>query len=216
MILRGAFEVAGREGLDGMSMPGLAAHLNVGVTSIYWYFRNKEDLLRQMYVTASQSLGQLLPSPHDFTPEQWREYLFRRNQQVRAIYAENDLLADLVLHRHAGHSGVRTPATYGAVEAELAYLVEAGFPLMTAWNIYSCLSMFTHGVVINDQARRRSGYPPEGLEQLSMLDVPNVPLLSRLVSEEGVTIDMTGNAFEAGLNMILDWAETTLATENGH
>ncbi|MGB8792028.1 MAG: helix-turn-helix domain-containing protein, partial [Mycobacterium sp.] len=47
-IINGAFEVANEASVDGLSMPLLAKHLDVGVTSIYWYFRKKDDLLNAM------------------------------------------------------------------------------------------------------------------------------------------------------------------------
>jgi len=47
-ILTGAFEVAAHVSIDNLSMPVLARHLDVGVTSIYWYFRRKDELLDAM------------------------------------------------------------------------------------------------------------------------------------------------------------------------
>ena len=47
-ILKGAFDVAAQVSIDKLSMPVLAKHLDVGVTSIYWYFRRKDDLLDAM------------------------------------------------------------------------------------------------------------------------------------------------------------------------
>jgi AcrR family transcriptional regulator len=47
-ILNGAFEIAADVSIDNLSMPVLAKHLDVGVTSIYWYFRRKDDLLDAM------------------------------------------------------------------------------------------------------------------------------------------------------------------------
>jgi AcrR family transcriptional regulator len=47
-ILNGAFEVAAEVSVDHLSMPLLAKHLDVGVTSIYWYFRKRDDLLDAM------------------------------------------------------------------------------------------------------------------------------------------------------------------------
>ena len=44
-IINGAFEVATEVSIDNLSMPQLARHLDVGVTSIYWYFRKKDELL---------------------------------------------------------------------------------------------------------------------------------------------------------------------------
>jgi AcrR family transcriptional regulator len=47
-ILNGASEVAAEVAIDNLSMPLLARHLDVGVTSIYWYFRKKNELLDAM------------------------------------------------------------------------------------------------------------------------------------------------------------------------
>ena len=47
-IIKGAFELAEQVGIDNLCMPLLGKHLGVGVTSIYWYFRKKDDLLNAM------------------------------------------------------------------------------------------------------------------------------------------------------------------------
>lgn len=47
-IIKRAFELAEQIGIDNLSMPLLGKHLGVGVTSIYWYFRKKDDLLNAM------------------------------------------------------------------------------------------------------------------------------------------------------------------------
>lgn len=47
-IIKGAFELAEQVSIDNLSMPLLGKHLGVGVTSIYWYFRKKDDLLNAM------------------------------------------------------------------------------------------------------------------------------------------------------------------------
>lgn len=40
-IVSGAFELAEQVSIDNLSMPMLGKHLDVGVTSIYWYFRKR-------------------------------------------------------------------------------------------------------------------------------------------------------------------------------
>jgi len=47
-IIDGAFALADEVSIDNLSMPLLGKHLGVGVTSIYWYFRKKDDLLNAM------------------------------------------------------------------------------------------------------------------------------------------------------------------------
>ena len=54
-IIAGAFELAEQVSIDNLSMPLLGKHLGVGVTSIYWYFRKKDDLLNAM---TDRALGQ--------------------------------------------------------------------------------------------------------------------------------------------------------------
>ncbi|EUA23030.1 bacterial regulatory s, tetR family protein [Mycobacterium xenopi 4042] len=95
-ILNGAFEVAEQVSIDNLSMPLLAKHLDVGVTSIYWYFRKKEDLLDAM---TDRALGQ-----YDFaTPfvegRNWRESLHDHAHKMRQTFRANPVLCDLILIR---------------------------------------------------------------------------------------------------------------------
>ena len=60
-ILDGAHDLLAREGLAGLSMPALARHLGAGVTSIYWYFRGKEELLVALAERVTGELYDRLP-----------------------------------------------------------------------------------------------------------------------------------------------------------
>src|SRR5438876_11711220 len=73
-IVAGAFEVARRVSLDQLSMPALAEHLDVGVTSIYWYFRKKEDLLNTMTDVAVDTYVREAPVVSADTP--WQKALY--------------------------------------------------------------------------------------------------------------------------------------------
>ncbi len=53
-IITGAFELAEEVSIAGLSMPVLAKHLDVPVTSIYWHFRKKEQLLDAMTERATR------------------------------------------------------------------------------------------------------------------------------------------------------------------
>ncbi|MDP3949211.1 TetR/AcrR family transcriptional regulator C-terminal domain-containing protein [Microbacterium sp.] len=208
-ILDGAFEIASRDGLDNLSMPGLAGHLDVGVTSIYWYFRNKDDLLRQMNARAIKDDQSTSVSVDDFLPENWRAFMYQHSNSSRERYRQDDLRIDLMLMKTSAYSGTATKFIYQGVEDALAFLVKAGFELTTAWYVYSTLSVYTRGFAIAERNRRHNQTPPEGRPQLNLLDAAAMPLLTALVAEDdGVIIDMTGDeSFEFGLNMILDSAE---------
>lgn len=213
-ILDGAFEVAGREGLDGLSMPGLAAHLDVGVTSIYWYFRNKEDLLRQMSGRAHTRLSERVPSPSDYDPAHWRTFFEDSTSFQRVASAEDDLLVDLVYMRTNSYTRTTTRAVYSGLEATLSFMMKAGFTLPSAWFVFSTLSVYTRGFLVAERVRRQNQTPPEGRLQLNLLDVEATPLLAELVNTEPIVIDNTGDAsFAFGVKLILDQAEEILAQD---
>ena len=47
-ILDAAARIVEHEGLDALSMPHLARAMGCGVTSLYWYFRSKDDLVEAL------------------------------------------------------------------------------------------------------------------------------------------------------------------------
>ncbi|WP_285320319.1 TetR/AcrR family transcriptional regulator C-terminal domain-containing protein [Pseudarthrobacter sp. lyk4-40-TYG-27] len=214
MILGGAFKVAGRDGLDGLSMPGLASHLGVGVTSIYWYFKNKDELLRQMNILAVHSLQEQMLPVDGVAPAHWRSFLRSQAVRSREVYAQDAVLTDLMISRNSDYSRETTRFVFVEAEKTLRLLVEAGFKPADAWYVQSAISMFTRGVVITERTRRITGTPPEGPAQLQLLDTPAMPILTQLISEEPIIIDMTGDAaFLYGLDLILDAAEARLTSD---
>ncbi|WP_462187175.1 TetR/AcrR family transcriptional regulator [Frankia sp. CcWB2] len=60
-ILAGAFEFCRDTPVDRLSMPRLAAYPDVGVTSIYWYFKSKRELLDAMAEEALVSFYESMP-----------------------------------------------------------------------------------------------------------------------------------------------------------
>ena len=64
-IIKGAFELAEQVSIDNLSMPLLGKHLGVGVTSIYWYFRKKDDLLNAMTDRALRQYVEVLAGRAD-------------------------------------------------------------------------------------------------------------------------------------------------------
>lgn len=118
-ILTGAFKVAAEVSTDNLSMPQLAKHLGVGVTSIYWYFRRKDDLLDAMTDRALERFEFTVPTIDAST---WRASLRRHALTMRDRFAADPILCDLVLIR--GKYGNR--AMYGALhklEQPIAALV---------------------------------------------------------------------------------------------
>ena len=110
-ILNGAFEVAAEVSIDNLSMPVLAKHLDVGVTSIYWYFRRKDDLLDAMTDRALERFEFTVPS---IDASNWRASLRNHARTMHQQYRDNPILCDLVLIR--GQYGGR--AVHGALQQD--------------------------------------------------------------------------------------------------
>jgi AcrR family transcriptional regulator len=81
-ILKGAFEVAADVSIDNLSMPLLARHLDVGVTSIYWYFRKKDELLDAM---TDRALAQYEFTAPGIDASNWRESLRNHARTAAAL-----------------------------------------------------------------------------------------------------------------------------------
>src|SRR5271168_1493138 len=60
-ILDAAQELVEAQGLQQLSMPALAKQLKSGVTSIYWYFRSKDDLLEALTDRVTRDMYLKLP-----------------------------------------------------------------------------------------------------------------------------------------------------------
>src|SRR4029079_14143581 len=142
-ILNGAFEVAAEVSIDNLGMPLLARHLDVGVTSIYWYFRKEDELLDAM---TDRALAQSEFTVPGIDASNWRESLRNHAQTMRRQFLDDPVLCDLVLIR--GHYGVH--ALHGAlheIEQPVAALVEAGLTSEQAVETYGAISGRTRGAV---------------------------------------------------------------------
>ena len=103
-IIKGAFELAEQVGIDNLSMPLLGKHLGVGVTSIYWYFRKKDDLLNAM---TDRALRQYVFATPYVEATDWRETLRNHARAMRKTFLGNPILSDLILIRSALPHGRR-------------------------------------------------------------------------------------------------------------
>jgi AcrR family transcriptional regulator len=132
-IVRGAFEVAAGSSLDRLSMPSLAEHLDVGVTSIYWYFRKKDDLLAAMTdVAVERYAAEMRPLEGLSWPDALRRY-FKSERKTFAMYPT---LLDLLLVRTQNYSRAATRQAFQLVESVLTVLVAQGFSAENALHVY--------------------------------------------------------------------------------
>ena len=207
-IINGAFELAEQVSIDNLSMPLLGKHLGVGVTSIYWYFRKKDDLLNAM---TDRALRQYVFATPYVEAKDWRETLRNHARTMRKTFMGNPILCDLILIRaalspRAARLGVQ------AVEKAIAGLVEAGLSPEDAFDTYSAVSVHVRGSVVLQRLReknRAADEGPSGIDETMTIDPETTPLLAQ-VTEKGHRIGAADeNNFEFGLDCILDHAEPT-------
>ncbi|WP_216894252.1 TetR/AcrR family transcriptional regulator [Nocardia alni] len=206
-ILDAAFELAQQVSLDNLSMPMLGKHLDVGVTSIYWYFRKKDDLLGAM---TDRALSQYASFVTPFVdPGDWRESLRNHARNMRRTFLGNPILCDLILIRsalspQAAHLGARQ------TEQVIANLVQAGLPLSDAIDTYSAIQLHVRGCVVLQRLYDKNKESESGAtayyENLT-ISSETTPLLAKANSmglHSGAPDDRN---FEFGLDCILEHAD---------
>ncbi|CRZ15342.1 TetR/AcrR family transcriptional regulator [Mycolicibacterium neworleansense] len=202
-ILSGAFEIAEEVSIDNLSMPQLARHLDVGVTSIYWYFRRKDELLDAMTERVLLDYDMSVLSMEAGT---WRESLRAHAHRMRAMFANNPIMCDLILIR--GTRGL--PAARSAlekIEQPVAVLVAAGMTAKQAFDTYTAISVLVRSSAVLQRLQSRTAevqFPREYWEQV--IDAEAMPLIASIPGR-GYRIGMADDGnFDHILDSILDRA----------
>lgn len=141
-VITGALELCREETVDGLSMPRLAQHLGVGVTSIYWYFKSKAELLDSLTEEAFKRFYAQMPP---LEGRKWDDVLREFFTNFRSILRNDDVLCDLTVMRGGHYTDKTIMLTWGRIEEVLEVLVEAGFSTESATYAYFTLSVYTRG-----------------------------------------------------------------------
>ena len=211
-ILRGAFTFVEGDSVDGLSMPRLAQHLGVGVTSIYWYFKSKEDLLDSMTSAALERFYPLLP---DLSGLPWDEHLAEFFRGFRRIFREDAVLCDLILLRVNSFTPQNTRGGWAPIESLLRSMVDAGFSPDEAAEAYFALSIYTRGSVMVERMYLAAGWDASRLNVHLALRVDptnqqRYPILSEQAAQR--SFSMVDEAdFEFGLANAVEGLRVRLA-----
>ncbi|MFW0783364.1 TetR family transcriptional regulator [Gordonia sp. CPCC 206044] len=203
-IINGAFELAEDVGVDNLSMPLLGKHLGVGVTSIYWYFRKKDDLLNAMTDRALERFG--LAAALEPATGNWRDRLHEHAHKMRDVFAANPILCDLILIRS---SLSPRNAALGAKEIEkiVEGLVDAGLPLEDAYDSYSAVQLHVRGTIVLERLHEKSkaeDATAQAYYENLIITPEKTPLLAQAAAMGRVGGAPDDRNFEYGLNCILD------------
>ena len=201
-IITGAFELAEDVSIAGLSMPVLAKHLDVPVTSIYWHFRKKEQLLDAMTERATKQYHFTNPFVDGGT---WQDGLRNHFRKMHLVFRENPVLCELILMRTGELSPEATRTSVDNLETVVKTMVDAGFHPDDALSVYLSLSGHSRGTSmidhLNISQRKDRTRRPTGV-------TADHPLLHEL-EYKGHSIDAV--EFDFTLDAIIARAENLLA-----
>jgi AcrR family transcriptional regulator len=150
----GAFEFCRDTPVEELTMPQLAAFLNVGVTSIYWYFKSKRELLDAMTEEAVASFYQGMPP---LRGDSWEEKLRGFFVSFHALLTGDEIRCDLIVRRIGSHLGEEVTGSWARAGELIAALVAAGFPPSLAGHAFFTLSVYTQGYLLAERTGRTAG-----------------------------------------------------------
>lgn len=186
-------------------MPGLAAHMKVGVTSIYWYFRRKEDLLDAMTDRALERYSGELPA---VTVKHWDKTLREHGRAMRRLLRDDPVLCDLVVMRTAAYGASSSQKMMEQIESVLSTLIDVGFRPDDALNTYLSIALHTRGLAMLERQQdidRESDIRVPGFE-----DKEKLPILVKLL-KQGHGLGANEKTFEYGLTIAIEQAKLVLA-----
>ena len=201
-IVRAALELVDAGGVESLSMPKLADHLEVGVMSLYTHVASKDDLLDA--ITNEVLRG--LPSP---AGGDWRTRLAGHFRDLRAALVRHPGLGMVLATKN-----VAVPAVFEHLEQRLADLTAAGLGDEEAAHLYYDLLAYTLGFVAWELPRTRAmsadEYGRRWRAAVDELDGEQFPTVRRLV--DALTTVASDEQFEGGLRRIIPGIDGTGTT----
>ncbi|MGH3724253.1 MAG: TetR family transcriptional regulator [Mycobacterium sp.] len=207
-IIVGAFELAEEIGICGLSMPLLAKHLDVGVTSIYWYFRKKGELLDAMTDRATKQYHFAAPFIGD---ETWQDALRSHTRRMRQTFRERPVLVELILMRTSELSTEALHASIQSLESLVQTLIGVGFSPDNAIDVYYSLSLHIRGIVVLEHMD--TVMPTSGEARDLVPSVSVAPTLHELASRGHSIATISDANFDFTVDAIIERAEYLLAQD---
>ncbi|MCW2523412.1 MAG: TetR family transcriptional regulator [Frankiales bacterium] len=207
-VIKGAFELCQAESLDALSMPRLAQHLNVGATSIYWYFKSKDDLLDALTEEAFRRFYAQMPP---LEGRRWDDMLREFFTNFRSILQGDDALCDLTIMRFGHYSDTTVLLTWTQIEEILEVLVNSGFSADSATYAYFTLSIYTRGSLSIERGLRAAGMPfTKGHPRAAL--AAKMPIISSEAETHSFSM-VSDDDFQFGIENNIRGLRALLATE---
>jgi AcrR family transcriptional regulator len=196
-VLQAAVDIADARGLAALTMRSLAAALDAKPMSLYYYVRNKEELLDALVELVFAQIE--LPR----AGEPWRAEVRRRSVSARSVLARHPWALGLIETRTSPG-----PATLRHHDAMLGVLRGGGFSLPLTAHAYAIIDAYVFGFVLQESSLPFDTGESAGAVAGSMMaafaagEYPHlVEFATQHVQQPGYAF---GEQFEFGLDLILD------------
>ena len=137
-----ALEIIDAEGLDALSLPRLAAQLNVRAPSLYYHFRDKAAILEAV----ARSIVAEIAVPRKPDPSRWPEWFVQMSLNFRTVVLRHRNAAPLLLQ-------FRPRLILTGYEEAAAFLSESGVPAQLHVLILDGMETLTLGATITEAMR---------------------------------------------------------------
>ena len=201
-VVRAALHVVDEVGLDSLTIRRLAAHLDIQNPSLYWHFKNKQELLNSM---AELMLADFFAELREPEPNQdWTDWLTIYARQLR-----NMMLAHRDGARIVAEADPSRSTFFEGFELALNVLRHAGFDGNEAAIGIITLQNYVLGNVFEGQAHPFSLASDEDEKHLPALrlslDEERFPNVAAFLHTPALYSSPRAFAqFEAGLSLFLD------------
>ncbi|GIU83991.1 MAG: hypothetical protein KatS3mg008_0766 [Acidimicrobiales bacterium] len=212
-ILKTAVELTREVGLDGLSMRKLGDRLGVTSMAIYWYFRNKEEL-----VAAITDAVLRLVEPPALEDGDWKHRIATAARRMHDVLVEYPGIGDELLAYQNF-----PPSAVPLLDRTMEILREAGFSAERSTMLVAILSSYVisraHFEAYrrlaagdSDTAREVRDRIVDGWRRLGdAVDPANAPYAAEYIDMFAKT-ETAENAFEEGLALLLSAMEAELET----
>jgi AcrR family transcriptional regulator len=196
-ILTGALAVADAGGLDRLTIRSLAQELGVKPMSVYYYVKNKDEILDGLVDLVFTEID--LPQPTG----DWREEMSRRARSAREVLGRHPWSIALLESRTSPG-----PATLRHHDATIAALRAGGFSIAQTAHAYALLDAFVYGFAVQEASLPFEG--PDGAAQvaepiIALMGSGEYPHLVEFAEQHALLPGYDfGDEFDFGLDLILD------------
>lgn len=186
-----------RDGLDALTMRGLADELGVGTMTLYGYFRGKEEILDAVIDRAAHDIA---VAPVEGS---WKEGLRALMLDIRRGHVEHPAAVELRFRRP-----LVSPGALEVTEVAMRLLRGAGFSRRDAARAYRALFTFTFGFSAFGPQDGGRGDREQTLRALRALPAERYPELVGAAKEASEAM-ADQSVFELGLDCLLEGLERT-------